>query len=89
VFCVIVFSSFDATAQQLLDGFFTQIFINSVIAVLFVKKLSPIFGPSIIHSLPSFGVLCTEMGRNYGETKTACITTISRLPSHPRLVKFV
>jgi len=41
-----------------------------------------------IQTLPSSDGRCAETRRNSRKTKTAVITTISMLPSHPCLVKF-
>ena len=41
-----------------------------------------------IQTLPSSDGCCAGTSRNSGKSKTTGITTISRLPSHLRLVKF-
>jgi len=75
-FCFFVFS-FDATAQQRLDGFLSN---------LHQQKMS-IFKQNIL-TPPYSGGHCMETKRNSGKTKTTGITTIFSLPSHPCLVKF-
>jgi len=45
-------------------------------------------GPQNVHFLEQKFSRCAETMRNSGKTKTTAITTLSRLPSRPCLVKF-
>jgi len=98
-FCVFVFIflSFDATAQQRLDGFppnlhqtylqcYSLIVVHpwQSVTLKFLRPKTSIFGGKI-HTPPFSDGRCAEKRKNFGKTKA---TTIFRLPSFPSLVKF-
>jgi len=101
-FCVSVFSSSDATAQQRMGGFSPNL--HQQTSQCFCQWWYPhenrsskkIFGGSKRPFLERKFTLrrlwtdsrCTETTRNSGKTKTTGITTISRLPSHTSLAQF-
>ena len=96
--CSVCFFSFDTTAQQLLDEFSRNLHQQTSLQcyslpVVSQKNQPPPkkkkWGDQKVHFWTQNSDLrCMEMRMNSGKAETTGISTISRLPSHPSLVKF-
>ena len=95
--CSVCFFSFDTTAQQLLDEFSRNLHQQTSLQcyslpVVSQKNQSPpkkkMGGPKSPFLDPKFRLTLHGMRMNSGKAETTGISTISRLPSHPSLVKF-